>query len=189
VALLRGPSGGLNNYNLSSPREALFSIARIHADGDVRAILELDGLEHDFLPKELLRTLELRREVEHRGKKILFIAYEQRGIKKFDTRVFDRDADGRWLPSHLAPGDLERDHPGLAQQMRDWRERGVLPPEGGGKDWVPRDKDAGWDKDKVREKLDKVDLIDRRDWDKPRAGDKDADKDKGKDVKFADKPR
>jgi hypothetical protein len=79
----RDPLGkGIKAYDFSTPRAALESEAQIMINQDVRAIMQKDEFLTSKTAKERLKSIEIRREEEWRGKVILFIASTENGIKR-----------------------------------------------------------------------------------------------------------
>jgi len=57
--------------------------------------------------QEKLKTLTVSHEAEWRGKKILFVKYQEGGVPKYDTEAFEKDVEtGMWFPSRTY--ELER---------------------------------------------------------------------------------
>lgn len=126
VTLFKDPLGsGISKYDFSTPRAALESRMKIEMNNDVRALLELDTRVNGKKQKEQLDTLEVRKEAEYRGKKILFVAYKEDGINKYTVQSFEKDAStGYWLTSYVSAYDVEKDNKELAGQMRKWKDSG-----------------------------------------------------------------
>lgn len=128
-SFLHDPLGsGLSKYDLTSPKACLISELKIEQAQDVRAELQLAQLRRG--PKKIaerLKTLEVRKETEWNGKKILFISFEENGIKHYDVRGFEKDAEsGLWMPSHVDAFTVGRDNRPLADQMEKWERAGQL---------------------------------------------------------------
>lgn len=93
---LRSPMGkGLAGYDFSTPKRACFSVEEMYLNHDWLAFSEL--CEGPML-KEYLKTLEVKKEVELEGRRILFVSFSLNGIKKFKTEELQKDAQtGLWF--------------------------------------------------------------------------------------------
>jgi hypothetical protein len=142
LVLFRNPLGaGVGRYNFSTPRDALFSGLEMDANHDLRAYIELHQIAEGPQIKEKLKTLEVRYEREYKGKKILFISYEEKHEKKHETAAFEKDAaSGLWLRRFVSDYEVEKDDRNLAEEMRNWSANGDLGPRRG---VDGREKDAG----------------------------------------------
>jgi predicted Zn finger-like uncharacterized protein len=145
VALFRGPGwGGFSNYDFTTPKAALTSEWEIRLNGDLAALVELHRQIDGPRLKEQLRSLDVRKEATWGKKTILFISFEQDGVKKYDTVGFQKDAKtGLWRHDFVSEFEVERENRPLAEQMRSWRESGKLdpgPPGGGPPGGVPDNK-------------------------------------------------
>ena len=128
LAAFRDPLGaGLKKYDFSTPKAAMVSHARMQINGDVRALVELQQRTEGRKVKEMLDTLDVRKEVEHRGRKLLFVTYKKDGVSKYEVAGFEKDAaTGFWLPRSTYGFDVEKDDKDLAEQMRRWKDGGTL---------------------------------------------------------------
>ena len=118
----RLPGRSLSSYDFSTPKAALISL-----DTMERARVEMDAEKDRKALDEKLRTLEVRKESEASGKKILFVVYEREGIKRYETVGFEKDADtGMWQRRFVSADTVERDSPALAESMRRWESKGEL---------------------------------------------------------------
>jgi hypothetical protein len=71
----------------------------------------------------------VRKEAEWKGKKILFVAYEEKGVKKYNTIGFEKDAKtGFWLRHYVSSFEVRKDDERLARVMESWQDRGELNP-------------------------------------------------------------
>jgi len=95
---------------------------------DLRAKMQLTQLHRGSKTiAERLKTLEVRKEAEWNGKKILFISFEEKGIKHYEAQGFEKDAEsGLWMPSHVDAFTVGRDNRPLADQMEKWERAGQL---------------------------------------------------------------
>lgn len=126
IALFRDPLGaGISKYNFSTPRIAYESYLKIRINQDQRAKTELYRLFYERDLKEELDTLEIRKEVEFQGKKILFVAFKAKGVNQYKTSSFEKDAEtGFWKE---ASSYVERNsNEELADQMSRWEKSGEL---------------------------------------------------------------
>ena len=111
----------MKKYDFSTPRASLDSRLKIEANNDFRAEQELKKTRLATKRKqEQLRTLVVKKDVEHRGYWLLFISYQQGGNPRHEVIAFDRNPDGTWEPHELRPEDVEKDNWDLANQMRSW---------------------------------------------------------------------
>jgi hypothetical protein len=141
---LDDPRGkGLARYDFSTPGTAFFSTEEIlHSDYFARL-----GLHHEAegpAYAEFLKTLEVRKEVDDRGKKVLFISFLRKGVKKYETVTMEKNArSGRWvggehvgvtesnavfstLRARIGFGLGVDDRSELEKQQDRWRTRGEL---------------------------------------------------------------
>ena len=128
IALFRDPLGsGISKYNFSTPRNALESYLKIQINHDMRAEIELSSLVRGKDLKEELETLEIRKEVEFQGRKILFVAFKQKGVNKYEVTGFEKDAEtGFWKQTGASAYSVEDANKELADQMRRWEKSGEL---------------------------------------------------------------
>lgn len=126
--MFRDPLGsGISKYDFSTPRAALVSRMKIEANKDIRAMIEFESRVHSKEQKEKIDTLEVRKEADFRGKKILFVAFKAKGVNKYSIEGFEKDANtGYWLPSYVGSFEVEKDDKELAEQMRRWEKSGEL---------------------------------------------------------------
>jgi ribosomal protein S27AE len=128
VAVFRDPLGsGISKYDFTTPRAALESRMKMELNQDIRAMMEFQIRVRGKKEKERLATLEVRKEAEYQGKKILFIAFKVDGVNKYDTESFEKDAStGFWIPAYVGAYEVEKDNKELADQMRRWKSSGEL---------------------------------------------------------------
>lgn len=126
AAETKDPLGkGLKHYDFATPRSAYESSLKIWLEGDLRALIELSALTEHKAAREQLQTLEVRREAEWHGTKILFLSYEREGVKKFETVGFEKHADtGFWMRHDVSDWDFGKDDKDLADQIKAWRKNG-----------------------------------------------------------------
>ncbi len=150
LTLFRDPlGGGLRKYNFSTPRDSIVSQSRMLSDMDFRAMMELGKIMNGKRDEEKIRTLDIRKEVDYAGKKIIFYAYEFKGKKQHGVDFFEKDNDtGYWLPDRSDfrwREDLRKDRPEVEEwihsfpgsgEFRDqpkWKEGGKFKDKWGGK--------------------------------------------------------
>ena len=128
IALFRDPLGsGISKYNFSTPRVAYESYLKMRINQDHRAQKEMDSLVFGKQLKEELETLEIRKEVEFQGRKILFVAFKQKGVNKYEVTGFEKDAEtGFWRQTGASAYSVEDANKELADQMRRWEKSGEL---------------------------------------------------------------
>jgi hypothetical protein len=116
---------GLAGYDLSTPRAALVSRLQMQQRKDIRAALELQALTEGDKFREKLDTLEVEREVEWKGGTILFIAFQQDGVRRHSAVGFERDArTGYWLQVPLNLDRVRAADPDLAKHVESWESEG-----------------------------------------------------------------
>jgi hypothetical protein len=71
----------------------------------------------------------VHKEAEWKGNKVLFVSYEENGIKKYVTEVFSKDAEtGFWQPPSSLPFSyyVGSENDSLSTMMKTWTEKGRL---------------------------------------------------------------
>jgi hypothetical protein len=124
---------GLSSYDLSSPKSALLSYLKMEENQDYRAILE-DKLKFDAKrTAEKAKTLEICKESEWQGNKILFCSFDENGIKKHDVCSFEKHADSgtwrqnsRYINLGFAAINGSADEKRLNEMIKSWQERGTF---------------------------------------------------------------
>ena len=77
--------------------------------------------------QEKLRTLQIKKEAEWKGAKLLFVSYEEGGIPKFEVAGLEKDASsGLWFPKHFSRYSLPDDAKSLKQAIEAWESDGTL---------------------------------------------------------------
>lgn len=118
---------GISKYDLSTPKAALVSQMKMQLNTDIRAVLELESRLKGRTLKEAISTLDVRKEAEYRGRKLLFVSFKEDGVTKHKVEAFTKDANtGFWIPDYVGEYEVEKDDKDLAAQMRRWKERGDL---------------------------------------------------------------
>jgi hypothetical protein len=123
---LRGRSevsaSAIQAFNFSSPEDSLRSMLTMRRQGQFTALRSYDVAFNGAILDEKLKTLQVHATREHDGRRILFISYNERGDKKFDTESYIRDADsGLWGPCRYSYYDVSDKQ--LADEMRRWTEQ------------------------------------------------------------------
>ena len=123
---LADPLGpGLARYDFTTPRAALVSQMQIQLRKDVRAARELQALTEGGKLKEKLDTLEVHKEADWKGTRILFIAYQEDGIKRYGAAGFEKNArTGLWAPAPVPLESVREQHADLAKQIESWEKEG-----------------------------------------------------------------
>src|SRR5262249_13549887 len=102
------PGAGLQKHDFATPPAALPSQTRTAADTDRRAMIELERHVRGKKKKEKLDTLQVKKEVDHRNYKLLFVTYKQEGADQYAVEAFEKDAEtGFWLPRYLGRFEIE----------------------------------------------------------------------------------
>jgi hypothetical protein len=122
VALFRDPLGGsMAKYDFSNPKAALLSQYKMELNRDVRAMMDFSFRIKSSALREAIGSLEVRKEAEFQGKKILFIGFKKNGVNKYETKAFEKDAEtGLWAPTYVSSFTVAKDDPQLAKQMEKW---------------------------------------------------------------------
>jgi hypothetical protein len=116
---------GLARYDFTTPQAALVSQMQIKLRKDVRAAAELQALAEGDKIKEKLDTLEVRREADWNGTRILFIAYQEGGSKRYGIAGFEKNArTGLWAPVPVPLESVREQNPDLAKQIDSWEKEG-----------------------------------------------------------------
>jgi hypothetical protein len=116
---------GLARYDFTTPRAALASQMQIQLHKDVRAAAELQALTEGDKVKEKLDTLEVRKEADWNGTRILFIAYQEDGIKRYAIAGFEKNPrTGLWTPVPVPLEAVRRQNADLARQIESWEKDG-----------------------------------------------------------------
>lgn len=128
LPLFRDPLGsGLDSYDFSTPKAAMESRLKIRLNHDIRAQFELEKKLEGKRRQEELDTLEVKKQAEFRGRKILFVTYKQEDVSKYEVQSYEKHADsGFWVRSHVNEFEVEKEDKELAAQMRSWRKSGEL---------------------------------------------------------------
>lgn len=124
---------GLSAYDLSSPKAALLSHLKIIENQDYRALLEASGAFDARRTAEKAKTVEICKESEWRGSKILFIRFDENGIKKHNVASFEKDAEsGKWRATNVETNLIFASISGSAEEeklsamIKKWRDDGVF---------------------------------------------------------------
>jgi hypothetical protein len=116
---------GLARYDFTTPRAALISQAQIQLRHDVRAALELQALTAGGNLQEKVNTLEVNKEADWNGVRILFVSYREDGVKRYETAGFEKNArTGLWAPAPVPLGAVREQNPELAKQIESWEKDG-----------------------------------------------------------------
>jgi hypothetical protein len=117
----------LAKYDFSTPTAALKSIWTMEANFDIFAMIAYERLTRGKKALEKLKTLEIAREVEHDGKKILFVKYkdynefEGKEQERKDVITMYKDADsGLWVRRFSGSFEVRKTNPTLADEMDKW---------------------------------------------------------------------
>lgn len=128
VALLRDPLGkGLSAYDFTTPVKALRSDDEMKLNTDLRAVMQLQRKIEGKKIREKLDTLEVRRESEFAGKKLLFITFKDGGISRYRVAAYEKDAEtGLWMSAYVSKYEVEQADKALSDQMTKWERDGSL---------------------------------------------------------------
>jgi hypothetical protein len=118
---------GLARYDLTTPQAAVRSEMQMRLHHDARAVLELQALAEEGRLKEKIDTLEVRKEVDWKDGKVLFITYLENGTRRYSAAGFEKDArTGSWLPVPLSLAEVRAENADLAKQIESWEKDGGL---------------------------------------------------------------
>jgi hypothetical protein len=133
------PWGRLSRYDFRTAEKAYLSHLRIEATGDIQAMIELQRKAVRKQMREKLDTVQVQRNEEFRGKRILFIEYQQDGSRRREIAYFEPDADrsNEWKPTFISDDEIRSLNPALADKIAQWRQTVAGPRFGpaGGHDW------------------------------------------------------
>jgi hypothetical protein len=122
VVCFRDPLGsGLKKYDRSTPKAALESQARMEANSDIKALLELNTHIGSKRARERAKTLQVHKEVSHRHYKVLFISFKEDNLTRNEVKVFAKDEEtNTWKAAGVSAFELARDDQDLGDQIRRW---------------------------------------------------------------------
>lgn len=116
---------GLSAYNLTTPEAACKSILSMTANNDIRALIELERLSKSQAYDEQLDTLSIHKEVNSRGRKLLFVSFKNNGVPKYEVRGFEKDAEtGFWTPAYVSSYSIKEYDKRLSEQIKSWEALG-----------------------------------------------------------------
>ena len=112
----------LARYDLTTPKETLVSFMTMQLNGGFDTLREYYRRAGEGRLRELLKTLKVHSEAEYAGKKILFVSYDRRGTKKYETFAFEKDAEsGLWELLSLRSYEIKNSE--LAKRVTTWEEK------------------------------------------------------------------
>ena len=115
-------ASAIQGFNFSSPEDSLRSMLTMRRQGQFTALRSYDVAFNGAVLDEKLKTLQIHKTREHDGRRVLFISYNERGDKKYDTESYIRDADaGLWGACRYSYYDVNDRQ--LAEEMRAWTEQ------------------------------------------------------------------
>jgi len=129
---VKDPLGkGMKSYDFTTPKASYLSQLKMVSDRDIRAQLEFESMLADKTLREKISTLEIRREMEDKGGKLLFASYEREGIKKYEVVKFEKDAEtGLWRTrgtTFRRIGEVQSDsEKKLQQEIEGWEKDGTV---------------------------------------------------------------
>jgi hypothetical protein len=123
------PKSPLEQYDFSSPTAAMKSQWRMAGTFDYLAMREAVQKAGKEELEEKLSTLQVKKEVEWHGNRILFVTYKSDGTSIYSTPAFTKHANtGYWVGKPVLPFEVEKDNKALAKEMERWRDSGSLEP-------------------------------------------------------------
>jgi hypothetical protein len=124
---------GLSSYDLSTPKAALLSYLKMEQNQDYRAALETTFEFDAKRTAEKAMTLEICKESEWQGSKILFIRFDENGIQKHEVCSFEKHADsGKWRQNSryinlgFAAINGSTEEKRLNEMIKSWQEKGTF---------------------------------------------------------------
>lgn len=119
--------GGIKQYDLTTPKATAISQLRMTESNDLRAFLELQRIKEGTKPQEKLKTIQFFTESEYKGAKLLFVSFEEDGIKKYDVLGFQKNAGtGLWYPDDVSTYEATNSGLDVSTMIRSWRLSGPL---------------------------------------------------------------
>lgn len=127
---------GIDKYDMSTPKAALLSGLEIQSGPYTHA--KIDYLVGNPRVARALvekrRTVEVHRETEWKGNKVLFISFEENGIKKRTVEFYEKDAEtGLFWPNLGASFGMIADQisndpaaKAMAERVKNWTDKGIL---------------------------------------------------------------
>jgi hypothetical protein len=117
----------LAKYDFSTPTAALKSVWTMEANFDIYAMIAYERVTRGKKALEKLKTLEITREVEHDGRKFLFVKYkdfndfEGKEIDRNEVIAMAKDADsGLWVRRYTGSFEVRKSNATLADEMDKW---------------------------------------------------------------------
>jgi hypothetical protein len=91
----------LAKYDFSTPQIAL--VSQMALELDLFAQIQFQAKVDRPILEEYLQTLEVKKEADFEGKKILFVSFAQNGVKTFKTEEMQKDTQtGIWYRTAFA---------------------------------------------------------------------------------------
>lgn len=119
------PGSSLRHYDFTTPHNAALSRLRIALEQDDRAAQELFHLLGSDELREKLSTFQIHEEAVYGDHRVLFISYDEKGVRKYEIDSYKKDArSGFWLPSYL--NVYKMDDAELRAHIESWEESGVF---------------------------------------------------------------
>ena len=138
---------GLKNYDFSTPEKAVLSGYEMMLKRDLFAINELQHENDAERYGEYLKSFKTEKEMDDRGKIIIFVSFLRKGVRVYKTETFEKNArSGLWFRtrggdliqeelsfrtvgeriSGANAGDAKDDRTELEKRKDKWRTRGEL---------------------------------------------------------------
>lgn len=111
VAISRDPLSAfgkpLSSYDLSEPFSGLKSSLEIEKDANLRAAMELEQTKRKGKADEKLRTIAVEKELDHDGRKLLFVKFTESEVPKYEVIAMTKDAtSGLWTKEYVGEYSL-----------------------------------------------------------------------------------
>jgi hypothetical protein len=121
---------GIDKYDFSTPTAALKAEWQMDNNADFKAALELARKTRKKTAEEKLVSVEVKKEAEWRGKKILFYSYREEGVTKYSPQGFEKHADtGYWMKTYVSTSSVREDNKSLADMIESWEKSGSFEPK------------------------------------------------------------
>lgn len=129
IALPKDAKEALAKYDFSTPQAALKSTWKMEAEFDIVAMLAYERITRGPKAKLRLDSLEVTKEVDYEGKKILFVKYKDSSddgkvTERKDVITMAKDGDsGLFVRRYVGSYEISQKNKELAEEMDKWTRR------------------------------------------------------------------